>query len=145
MRTVEINGIKLEFDERTATTVEQYRIGSKVKVLVKGYGDTYDLYPGVIVGFADFRELPCIEVLYVKPGFTTNTDPFTLVVINEKTEGIEIAPLNDLELLINRAQIVENFDASLRKQENELEDMRKKRDYFVEHFAQVFEGAVAAE
>jgi hypothetical protein len=47
MRIVEVDGIKLEIDERTARTIESYKVGDPVKVLVKSYGDSYNIYPGV--------------------------------------------------------------------------------------------------
>ena len=39
MKTVEIQGIRLEIDERTARTVDQYKIGDRVRVLIQGYAD----------------------------------------------------------------------------------------------------------
>ena len=66
MKIVEISGIKLEIDERTARTVEQYKVGDRVRVLVKSYGDNYSIYPGVIAGFAAFTQLPSIELMYLE-------------------------------------------------------------------------------
>lgn len=141
MKTITIAGIKLEVDERTARVVEQYRIGSRVKCLVKaGYGETYDIYPGVIVGFSPFAELPCIEVLYVKTGsFSADNDPFVIKTINEKTEGFEIAPLGDLEIMVDRDLIVGQFERAIAVAEVQLQEMRAKRAYFVEHFSVVFD------
>lgn len=145
MKTVEISGIKLEIDELTTRTVESYRVGDKVKVLVKSYGDTYDIYPGAITGFAPFEVLPSIEVLYVKTGFTTDTDPFVMKAVNAKTEGLEIVPLNDLELLVDRDAIVRKFDHAIVAAEAKLDDMCAKRTYFVKHFARAFETPTHAE
>lgn len=55
---VEINGIKLEVDLRTAKRVEEYKVGDMVKVLKKEYGDSYKSYAGMIVGFDAFVALP---------------------------------------------------------------------------------------
>ena len=38
-QTVEINGTKFEVDLSKATKVEEFKIGDKVKVLEKTYGD----------------------------------------------------------------------------------------------------------
>lgn len=40
-KIVEINGIKMEVDMRHAKTIDTYKIGDRVKVLVKQYSDTY--------------------------------------------------------------------------------------------------------
>jgi len=142
MRIVEVGGIKLEIDERTARTIEQYRVGEPVKCLVQAYGDKYDLYPGVIIGFADFAELPTIEVMYANTTFNA-TDPFIIKAINAKTTGIEIAPMQELELLMDRQGMMVKFDAAIRKMETDLSDMMAKREYFDTHFAAVFERAFA--
>ena len=39
MKTIEINGVKLEIDLRTAKRVDTFKIGDNVKVLKKEYGD----------------------------------------------------------------------------------------------------------
>ena len=43
---VEINGIKMDVDERTATAITEYKVGQTVKVLKKKYSDQYEVYPG---------------------------------------------------------------------------------------------------
>ena len=40
MRVIEINGIKVEVDLRTAKQINQYKVGDNVKLLIKsGYGN----------------------------------------------------------------------------------------------------------
>lgn len=143
MRTIEVNGIKLEIDERTARTVESYKVGDRVKVLVKKYSD-YAIYPGVIVGFAAFEKLPTIEVMYLVPE-SWESDPLKFVGINSKTEEIEIVPLNDAEVVLDRKDALERFDRSIRDARTKLEDLERKRAFFVEKFATVFEAAAEAE
>ena len=65
---VEVNGIKLEVDLRTAKRIDQLTdqltIGSRVKCLVKQYSD-FKTVPGVVVGFEPFEKLPTIVVAYL--------------------------------------------------------------------------------
>jgi hypothetical protein len=136
MRTVEINGIKLEIDERTARTVEQYRVGDRVKVLVKRY-EQYTIYVGVIVGFADFAKLPSIEVMYLSTD-SWDSDPLKFATLNEKNEDVELAPMNEAEIVLDRGDVVRRFDQEIRKRELALEDMQTKREYFISKFAAAF-------
>lgn len=138
MRIIEINGIKLEIDERTATTIEQYRVGDKLRVLVKGYGETYNIYPGVIIGFADFAALPSIEIMYMDGG-SWSSDVFKFVCLNAKTENIEICPYNELECRLDKDSVIEKIDRAITKQKNDLEELQAKRQYFIERFAKAFE------
>ena len=137
MKTIEINGMNLEIDERTARAVTQYRVGDKVKVLIKGYGGTFDVCPGVIVGFCEFKALPTIEILYLKAG-AWESNPLQLAYLNDLSEGLEVAPMNDVELLLDKGSVLNKMDAALRTKERELEELRIKRDYFITRFGKAF-------
>lgn len=135
-RIVEVNGIKLEIDERTARTVDSYKVGDRVKVLVKEYS-SYNLHVGVIVGFAAFKERPCIEVMYVNPtGY--DTDPLKFIAIHADTEGTEIAPLNEAELVLDKDDVLDRFAKGIREAQAKLDDLTAKRDYFTAKFAKAF-------
>jgi hypothetical protein len=55
---IEIGGVKLEVDLRSAKRIDELKIGSRVKCLQKpSYGEMKTL-PGVIVGFEPFPSLP---------------------------------------------------------------------------------------
>ena len=66
-RVVEINGVKMEVDLRSATTqeVNTYKVGDQVKVLIKDYSSWKD-YPGTIVGFDNFKQRPTIIIAYLE-------------------------------------------------------------------------------
>ncbi len=134
---VEIAGVKVEVDERTARTVEQYRVGDRVKVLHKSYGDTYKIHPGVIVGFAAFRDLPSIEVMYLDVDKYAS-EPLKFLTLNAKSDGVELAPLQEHELVLDREDVLKRIDDEIRTRRNALEDMESKRAYFVERFAAAF-------
>lgn len=135
MKIVEISGIKLEIDERTAKTVEFYKVGDRVRVLVKSYGDNYSIYPGIIAGFAAFANLPSIELLYLEQN---SSDPLKFKTINAKSEGVEIVPMGEEELILDRADVLRRMDKSIHDKENDLLDLKAKREYFISRFAMQF-------
>jgi hypothetical protein len=138
MKLIEINGIKLEIDERTAKTVEQYKVGDKIKVLVKGYSDSYTVYPGVIIGFAEFKSLPTIELMYCDRD-RWEADCFKFAYLNAASKDIEIAPFNELESLLDKQAVIEKMDSAIARKKQELQDFEVKREYFIKRFAKAFE------
>lgn len=136
MRIVEIAGVKLEIDTRTARKVEQYRIGSQVKVLVKeGYGDKYVPHPGVIVGFDAFEKLPTITVAYLEIDYSGAKIKFSY--INPDTEDVELAPFHD-DILVDKAEVVSLIDRDIAKHQAEIEDLERKKAYFLQSFTLYF-------
>jgi len=61
-RIIEINGIKMEVDLRTAKRIDTFKVGDPVKILDCTYS-TPQIYAGVIVGFAEFNKHAAIEVI----------------------------------------------------------------------------------
>jgi ribosomal protein L19 len=100
---VEINGVKLEVDLRTAKTVEEYRVGDTVKLLKKEYGDSYKSYAGMIVGFDPFISLPTIIVAYIDQSYSGVDIKFDY--LNAKSEGVEICHTDSLERLVKRLRL----------------------------------------
>jgi hypothetical protein len=60
----------IEVDERITKT-EVFHIGDAVKVFEKSYGDKYNVYPGIIVGFVKNDDMAAIEVLYITDEYST--------------------------------------------------------------------------
>lgn len=135
-RIVEINGVKLEIDTRTARKVDQYRVGDKVKVLVKEYSDNYKTHHGVIVAFDDFTALPTITVCYVKDNYGSTSLEF--VYINAKSKDVELAPCTD-EILITKADVMTRMQAEIDKKQAEVQDLQRKMEFFVKRFGVWFE------
>ena len=71
MKTIEINGVKLEIDLRTAKRVDTFKIGDNVKVLKKEYGDGWNTYSGVIIDFVAFKERPAIVIAIFKEEYNS--------------------------------------------------------------------------
>ena len=133
-QTVEINGVKLEVDMRTARKIENYKIGDRVKVLVKSY-QTYKPHPGVIVAFDLFENLPTITVAYVD--VTYSKAEINFAYINANDTDTEIAPYND-DILVDKAQVTDLIDREIAKNLEAVEDLKRKKAYFDKNFALYF-------
>ena len=59
-RIIEIDGVKIEVDMRTAKRIDTFKVGDNVKVLCKS-GDDFKVRPGVIIDFCNFKEKPTIS------------------------------------------------------------------------------------
>jgi hypothetical protein len=137
-RIIEINGIKLEVDMRTAKNVESYKIGDRVKVLIQGYGEDFKSYPGVIVGFDNFKVLPTILIAYLEAGYYSAEIKF--VTFNNKTPKIEICPVTVTEeIFLKKSTIVDLLDKEILAKQEAIKDLKLKKDYFLRNFNKYFE------
>lgn len=132
---VEINGVKMEVDLRNAKVVENYRVGDQVKVLIKEY-DKYTPYPGIIVGFDNFKNLPTVIIAYLATGY--NEASVRFAYLNKLTTDCEIAPVNSLEIHFDKSRILQKFDAEISKAESSLNEIRNKKSYFLAQFGAYF-------
>ena len=137
IRQVEINGIKVEVDLRTCKTISTYKIGDNIKVLKKGYNDNFSVYSGVIVDFVAFRERPAIVIAYFDQSYSSTDIKFE--TITQDSKDIEIAPCLPHELKVNKDRVVDKFDIAIATKEREADDLRQKKDYFIQNFAKFFE------
>jgi hypothetical protein len=135
-RIIEINGIKIEVDLRHAKTVESYKVGDKVRVLIKQYGDTFTSHSGMIVGFDNFVERPTIIVSYL--GATYSSDPLMFAFINKDSKDIEITPMVDDFVAIEKSNVLEGFATAIRNEEEKIRDLKNKQDYFLKYFNSYF-------
>lgn len=131
-KIIEVNGVKLEVDLRTAKKVENFKVGDPVKVLKKEYSDSWKSYYGVIIDFTQFQKRPAIEVLYVKDEYS-NAD-IKFVTITKDTKEIEIAPVNELETQLHRADIIEKMDRKINKAEENVREIKVKKQAFIKYF-----------
>ena len=130
-RVVEINGIKMEIDLRTATLIESYKVGDSVKILIKGYGDSFKSHPGVIVGFDDFKSLPTIVVMYIEADGYSEVG-IKMAYVNQKTEDVEIVAAQEHDKHYNKAKSLEYLDRQITKVEGELASAKSKKAYFLD-------------
>lgn len=136
-KIVEIHGVKLEVDLRNAKRIDTFSIGDKIKLLKKKYGDSYVVYPGVIVGFENFRELPTIVIAYLEHEYSTAELKFEY--FNNKSEDVDIVPTDPDYLPLEKASVVDKMDKEITKKEMEIQDLKDKKRYFLTHFKKYFE------
>ena len=55
-RIVEIDGVKIEVDLRSAKRIDTFKVGDNVKVLCKDYNNQFKVKPGIITDFANFTD-----------------------------------------------------------------------------------------
>ena len=135
-REIEIDGVKVAVDMRTVKKIDVYRVGDNVKVLKKSY-DTYHTYSGVIVDFVNFKELPAIVVAYFIQDYSSTSIEFE--TITKDTKDIEIAPCLPHELSINKNRVIDKFNYEIEQQQHKVDELKAKRDYFLENFGKFFE------
>jgi hypothetical protein len=142
-RIIEIGGVKMEVDLRHAKTVEHYKVGDPIKILIEEYSDTWKSYPGVIVGFVEFKSLPAIEILYIKDHYGSVEIEFK--TFTSASEKVEIAPYNEFEIGIDRAEIMEKFDVKINKLREEIRLIENRRTAFDKYFGSIFADVPTSE
>ena len=141
---VEIGGIKMEVDLRTARTIDSYKIGDSVKILVKKYQDDYQSCPGIIIGFDDFKDLPTIVIAYLDA--TSYSAEVNFAHYNLKTaDKFQICPMTDPYIAIEKGRVVEIMDQKIQVKQQELLDLEAKKDFFLLNFNRYFAPAVKPE
>jgi len=139
-KIIEVNGIKMEVDLRTAkiATVETFKVGDNVRVLVKSrYGDSsFESFPGVIINFTPFRNRPTITVAYVSRDFDGQIH---FVEITPDSKDTEIAYVDKKEFLsLDREYVLDLMNRKIAKKEMEIEEIKEKRKFFVKEFGNYF-------
>ena len=137
IREIEINGIKVEVDLRTCKRIDTFKIGDNVKVLKKQYGEEYKVYSGVIVDFVNFKERPALVVAYFENSYSGVNIKFETNTKDSK--DIEIAPCLPHEMKLNKDRVVDKFDIEIAAKEREADELRQKKQYFIDNFEKFFE------
>lgn len=133
---IEVNGVKLEVDLRTAKRIDTLRIGDRVKCLTKEYS-TMKTFPGVVVGFEPFPSLPTIVVAYISDTYGSGSLIFK--GFNAETKDFEvIADIDNNPLQVEKASVLQRFDRDIDKKKREFEELEAQRQYFLDHFGRYF-------
>lgn len=132
-RIIEINGVKLEVDMRSARRIDEFKVGDSVKVLDQR-NDKNEMRSGVITDFANFKDLPTMMVAIYKEGSYWEKPTIEFIPFNANTEGIEIVGVSAEEIIVSRDTVVQKFDDEIAKKRDELNDLIIKRDTFVKYF-----------
>lgn len=132
-KIIEINGVRLEVDLRSARRIDEFKVGDSVKVL-DNRNDKNMVRSGVITDFANFKELPTIMVAMYTPPDYWSKPSIEFIPYNANTENIEIVAVSAEEIIVSRETIVQKFDDEIAKKRDELNDLIIKRDTFVKYF-----------
>lgn len=136
---IEIGGIKMEVDLRSAKRIEHYKVGDAVKVLTKTYSSAYKSSPGIIVGFDAFKELPTILIAYLELEYASAE--MKMLYLNSQSEGVEICQANENELNLDKDSALELFERKIQQKKHELDDLCNQKNYFENKFGQVYKNA----
>lgn len=138
LTTIEINGVKMEVDLRHARRIDELRMGDRVKVLKKGYGDSYSVHHGIIIGFEPFEKLPTIIIAYMTSDYSSATLNFCN--FNAKTQDIEVVKaVDDDDLELDRQHIRDVMMKQINTKRQEAIDIEQKLAYFEKRFATYWE------
>jgi len=137
-RIIEINGVKVEIDLREAKTVDTYKVGDNVKVLIEEYNENFKSYPGVIVGFDNFEKRPTVIIAYLKTDYSSAELQF--VYLNKDTKKVEIVPASLEDIGLEKSKVVDLLDKEILSKEEELREAKRKKEYFLKYFNKYFKG-----
>ena len=133
-RIVEIDGVKVEVDLRTAKRVDSFKVGDNVKILDKDYNG-YKVKPGIIVDFAEFKELPTIVIAVFEEGSWSSSPSISFIHFNAAMdEKIELVPASEDEIKLSKDGVIEKFEREIQKKKNEYIDLQNQLEYFKKHF-----------
>ena len=137
-RIIEIDGVKVEIDLRTAKRVDSFKVGDNIKILDKEY-DSYKVKPGIIVDFAEFQELPTIVIAVFDEGSWSSTPNISFIYYNKNTsKKVEIVSCSEDEIKVSKEGVIERFEREIQKKKNEYDDLKNKLEYFKTHFLKIY-------
>jgi len=136
---IEVGGHKFEVDLAAARRIEEFRIGDKVKVLVKQYSE-WKTYPGFIVGIDPFVNLPTIVVAYIPESWSSSGE-VKFAYINAESKEVELCAMKEDDIMLNRETIAGYFDRAMKGKQAELDGIIARRDYFLSQYGSTI-GAV---
>ena len=137
-RIIEIDGVKIEVDMRTAKRIDTFKVGDNVKVLCKD-GSDFKVRPGVIIDFCNFKEKPTISVaVYKEPSYYGGKPGIEIINIFEGMEDkYEIVYTSEEDIRLTRDGIIERFEHEIQKKREEMLDLENQLSYFKKHFLRV--------
>lgn len=136
---IEINGIKMEVDLRHARRIDTVQVGTKVKVLLKSAYTDHTVRTGVVVGFEPFESLPTIIVCYMDISYSEAKLEFAYINSSTKSkEKYELVVSLDDDMPFQKQTVLSQLAAQRAKKVEEVEELDRKREYFLQHFEAYF-------
>lgn len=138
---IEVNGVKIEVDMRTARRIEEIRVGDRVKLLsTSDYGGN-KVFPGIVVGFEPFKEMPTIVVAYIETDWSSASMKFAY--INSKSKNFDLVVAADDDWSVDRDTILKQFERQIAVKRREIEAIEEQQRYFETNFRAFWKGVVA--
>ena len=135
-RIIEINGVKMEVDLRQAKTINSYKVGDSVKLLLKKYGDSYESHLGTIIGFDNFEQRPTVVIAYLDVDYSEANIKFCY--FNKESKDVEITHLNNWDVPFSKQSVIDRMNKEEAKKEEEIRQIVEKRRVFIELFGKYF-------
>jgi hypothetical protein len=142
--TFDINGLTFEAQTDERRSPLTFKVGDRVKMLKKEYGDTYKSCPGVIVAIDLFKELPTVVVMYSEYAYA-NPPELKFAYLNKSAKDIEIAPMcaEEAEGAVKQ-DVLDLFQRAENELMQKLQDIKSRREFFLRKFGVAF-GVAARE
>ncbi len=115
--------------------VNDFKVGDAVNILIKEY-QSYVYYPGIIIGFNNFMELPTIIIAYLKVSYPEATMSFAY--LNKESKNIKICPMVDEIIPFDKAHVIDLFDRKILAKEQEVEELKVHKDIFLNQYGVCF-------
>lgn len=139
MQTIEINGVKMEVDMRTAKRVDTFKVGDRVKLLRKArYSSEPSIHHGVIVGFDNFEKAPTIVVSYLESTYSPEIKIAHINCLQPEDTTFELIADTDHTLPVAKSDVLRVFDREVSKKVEEIRDQYRKKRYFISRFGAMF-------
>ena len=135
MKQIEINGMVYEFDEKLIFK-QEIRVGQNVQVLISKYGDTYEVYPGVVTQILPFDETPVVEVVYVESDY--NSCRIKTVIVREGAKNAKILAKENSLMMITKEKCEELLNNQIFEAEENLRKAKASLEYFKKYFGMYF-------
>ena len=137
-QTVTIGEMKVAISADKAQTTHTYRVGDRIKVLVKDYSE-YNVFYGVVCDFDNFKNLPSITVVYIENKYGKGEMKFA--AINTQTgDKFEIAQCSPEQRIdIEKGDIIQRMQQEIDKKQAEIDDIYRKMNYFDKMFGRWFD------
>lgn len=141
---IEINGVKMEVDLRTARRIDTISIGARVKVLKKTYSG-HEVKHGVVIGFEPFDSLPTIIIAYLELPYG-NAPKIEFLYFNSESKDVGIVvALDDDKAALDKCEVVALIESEITKKRMEIADLNDRKRYFEEKFATYWTPATAVQ
>lgn len=138
-QTYIIQGTHFEITKSLEPSPMRVKIGDRVKVMTKQY-DGWKTYPGIVVSFDNFIDLPTFNIIYVDISYSSSD--LKSVAFNEQSKDVKISFLPDdsKELDIDQTAMLKYFERAIEIKKRELADLIYKMSYFEKNFGRFFGG-----